>query len=225
MSPLRIAVLDDHSLIRMALRVRLAREADFDVVGIYSSSRALLEAMPLVQPDLLLMDYVLGERELDGAHLLGVVRRRFPLLPILVASSAEKASVASLALSMGANGFFGKSEDVELLVSAIRRVASGETYVSPGLAYDVMRQRVAVPEPFAVGDERAELYGASLLSPREQEVLRCCLDGMSVTQISRKFLRSIKTISGQKRSAYRKLGIHNDSELFRLQSSLEAHTR
>jgi DNA-binding NarL/FixJ family response regulator len=126
---------------------------------------------------------------------------------------------------MGANGFFGKSEDVELLVSAIRRVASGETYVSPGLAYDVMRQRVAVPEPFAVGEERTELYGASLLSPREQEVLRCCLDGMSVTQISRKFLRSIKTISGQKRSAYRKLGIHNDSELFRLQSSLEAHTR
>lgn len=58
------------------------------------------------------------------------------------------------------------------------------------------------------------------LSPKEREVLRCCLDGMSVSQISRKFMRSMKTISGQKQAAFRKLGVRTDAELFKLQHSL-----
>ena len=59
------------------------------------------------------------------------------------------------------------------------------------------------------------------LSKREQEVLRCCLDGMSVTQIAVKFSRSIKTISSQKQKAYKKLGIDNDYELFKIREKLE----
>jgi len=59
------------------------------------------------------------------------------------------------------------------------------------------------------------------LSPREREVLRCCLEGMSVTQIAEKFARSVKTISGQKQAAFRKLGVRNDNELFKIQHQLQ----
>src|SRR5690606_1001503 len=129
----RVAVLDDHSLIQLAVKMRLSREADFLVVGIYANSRDLFALMPETKPDLLILDYVLAETELDGLHLLGLIRRRFPELCILVSSSAEKPSLVNLILNTGANGFFGKSEDAELLIDAIRSVAAGETYISPAM--------------------------------------------------------------------------------------------
>lgn len=220
MAPLRVAVLDDHYLIQMALELRLSREADMRVVGAFSNSRDLLASLSDTPADLLVLDYALGASELDGLHLIGLIRRRFPTLCILVSSSAESPSVVNLSLSVGANGFFGKSESAELLVEAIRKVASGETYVSPGLAYRLGRQplTVGLPSPDVKGGQR--LLNDPSLSPKEREVLRCCLDGMSVSQISRKFMRSMKTISGQKQAAFRKLGVRTDAELFKLQHSL-----
>lgn len=218
--PLQIAVLDDHSLIQMALQLRLSREPDFRVVGAFSRSRDLIAALASLRVDVLVLDYALGATELDGAHLIGLIKRRFPATRILVASSTETPSVVRLALAAGAGGFFGKSEDAELLVEAIRRVAHESVYVSPGLAYRV--------ESLLVDDRRhnelalgeRQLLEEPTLSPKEREVLRCCLDGMSVSEISRKFMRSMKTISGQKPSAFRKLGVRSDAELFKLQHSL-----
>jgi two-component system capsular synthesis response regulator RcsB len=219
MAPLRVAVLDDHYLIQMALELRLSREADMKVVGVYANSRDLLASLSETPADLLILDYALGASELDGLHLIGLIRRRFPTLCILISSSTETPSVVNLSLSVGANGFFGKSESAELLVEAIRKVASGETYVSPGLAYRLGRQPTAGRSmPDVKGAQR--LLNDPTLSPKEREVLRCCLDGMSVSQISRKFMRSMKTISGQKQAAFRKLGVRTDAELFKLQHSL-----
>ena len=61
------------------------------------------------------------------------------------------------------------------------------------------------------------------LSPKENEVLRCFLDGLRISQIASKFSRSIKTISGQKQAAFRKLGIRTDAELFKVQRKLDLH--
>lgn len=218
--PLRIAVLDDHSLIQMALQLRLSREPDFSVVGAFSSSRELIAALARMPVDLLVLDYALGAAELDGLHLIGLIRRRFPAMSILVASSAETPSVVNLSLAAGANGFFGKSEDAELLVEGIRRVAQGHVYVSPALSYRLGGMPGTLRRPLLAASGEQRLLDEPALSPKEREVLRCCLDGMSVSQISRKFMRSMKTISGQKQSAYRKLGIRSDAELFKLQHSL-----
>ncbi|WP_269791778.1 response regulator transcription factor [Stenotrophomonas sp. Iso1] len=223
--PLRISVLDDHSLIQLAMKTRLSREADFAVVGIYANSRDMFALMPAVAPDLLIMDYVLADTEMDGLHLLGLIRRRFPGLCILVSSSTEKPSLVNLMLNGGANGFFGKSEDAELLIDAVRNVAAGETYVSPALQHALGRSPgLYIPQDGERIEDGQQLLDHAALSPREREVLRCCLDGMSVSQIARKFQRSTKTISGQKQSAYRKLGICTDAELFKLQSSLVVNT-
>ncbi len=218
--PLRIAVLDDHSLIQMASQLRLSREPDFRVVGAFSSSRELIAALARLPVDLLVLDYALGAAELDGLHLIGLIRRRFPMMRILVASSAETPSVVNLSLAAGANGFFGKSEDAELLVEAIRRVAQGHTYVSPQLSYRLGAVPGALRRPLEQLGGGQRLLDEPALSPKEREVLRCCLEGMSVSEISRKFMRSMKTISGQKQSAFRKLGVRSDAELFKLQHSL-----
>lgn len=223
MEPLRIAVLDDHSLIQLAMKMRLGREADFLVVGLYATGTDFLADLPEARPDLLILDYVLGEADLDGLHLLGLIRRRCPGLCILMSSSVENPALVNLMLGAGANGFLGKSEDTEQLVEAVRRVAAGECHVSPTLKHALGRvpgPQVQGAEGVRSGEGAGQLLNDETLSPKEREVLRCCLEGMSVSQISRKFMRSMKTISGQKQSAYRKLGIRTDAELFKMHSSV-----
>ncbi|MBP5076235.1 response regulator transcription factor [Pseudomonas chlororaphis] len=224
MSPLRIAVLDDHSLIRVALEMKLSREADFKVVGVFPTGQDLLGALPELEVDLLILDYVLGADELDGLNLLRMIRRLHPDLLILISSSTERPSVVNLTLNAGANGFCGKSEDVARLVEAVRKVAAGDTYISPLLAYELGRDPAEARETTLDDSSQGGeiLFSDPILSPKEQEVLRCCLEGMSVSQIARKFSRSMKTISGQKQAAFRKLGVRTDAELFKLEQSLKA---
>ena len=224
-TPLRVAVLDDHSLIRLALNSRLSREADFAVVGVYSGSAELISALRVLTIDLLVLDYQLHEGELDGLNLIRMLRKQHPQLLILISSSSEKPAIVNLAIGAGANGFLGKSQPVDDLVVAIRTVASGQLYLSSMMAFELDKKPVSGQESTSAnGDDSPSdtlLVSNVALSPKEREVLRCCLDGMQVSQIALKFMRSRKTISGQKQSAFRKLGIRTDVELFRLQHNLD----
>lgn len=222
-NPLRVAVLDDHSLIRLALKSRLAREAEFKIVGVYAGSAELLSAMREIEIDLLILDYKLHDGELDGLHLIRQLRKQYPDLKILISSSEERPAVINMAIGAGACGFFGKSQPVDDLIKAIRTTASGRLYLSAQTAFDLRSLPVCGNEPQGLETpftpHTDTLLNNPLLSPKEREVLRCCLEGFGVTQIALKFYRSRKTISGQKQSAYKKLGIRGDAELFKLQHS------
>lgn len=217
-SPLRILLLDDHALIREALKVRLSNEADFRVVGVYSGSPELLAGLRTEKADLLVLDYQLTDGELDGLRLIQLLRNHYPDLRILIFSSVERPATVNMAIRAGANGFFGKSQATEELVKAIRMVALDRLYLSPAMSAELDSKPVTSAatsnEQGADGSEVLVNYPA--LSPKEREVLRCCLEGMSVSQIAEKFLRSRKTISGQKQAAMRKLNVRTDSELFKL---------
>jgi DNA-binding NarL/FixJ family response regulator len=223
-SPLRIVMLDDHALIREGLKIRLSVESDFNVVGVYSTSPELLEALRSVRADLLILDYQLSDGELDGLRLIQLLRSHYPELRILVFSSVERPATVNMAIRAGGNGFFGKSQDTEDLVRAIRVVALDRLYLSPSMAaeMDSTPKAPIAGEGFVspiTGDGSLVSYPA--LSPKEREVLRCCLEGMSVSQIAVKFLRSRKTISGQKQAALRKLNVRTDTELFKLHLDLQ----
>lgn len=222
-SPLRIFVLDDHALIREALKVRLSHEADFRVVGVYSGSPELLKGLRSEQVDLVVLDYQLSDGELDGLRLIQLLRSHYPNLRILIFSSLERPATVNMAIRAGANGFFGKSQPTEDLMKAIRMVALDRLYLSPAMSAELDSTPVTSA---ATANEQAGANGAEALvsypalSPKEREVLRCCLEGMSVSQIAEKFLRSRKTISGQKQAALRKLNVRTDSELFKLHLDL-----
>ncbi|SDT99275.1 response regulator transcription factor [Pseudomonas yamanorum] len=222
-SPLRILILDDHALIREALKIRLSNEADFRVVGVYPGSPALLAGVRTVDADLLILDYQLADGELDGLRLIQLLRSHYPNLRILIFSSIERPATINMAIRAGANGFFGKSQATEELVRAIRMVALDRLYLSPAMSAELDSAPVmsaAAPKGLAGADVAQALINYPALSPKEREVLRCCLGGMSVSQIAEKFLRSRKTISGQKQAAMRKLNVRTDSELFKLHLDL-----
>lgn len=105
-SPLRIALLDDHALIREALKVRLSMESDFKVVGVYASSEELIGALYEEQVDLLLLDYQLSDGELDGLRLIQMLRSHYPQMLILIFSSRERPAMVNMAIRGGANGFW-----------------------------------------------------------------------------------------------------------------------
>jgi DNA-binding NarL/FixJ family response regulator len=223
-SPLRIALLDDHALIREALKIRLSTESDFKVMGVYSGSAELLEALRGDKVDLLILDYQLTEGELDGLRLIQQVRSHHPELRILIFSSVERPATVNMAIRAGANGFFGKSQETEELVRAIRTVALDRLYLSPSMAAELdstPKTPTAGSQDGAPEDGAGTLVNYPALSPKEREVLRCCLEGMSVSQIAIKFLRSRKTISGQKQAALRKLNVRTDTELFKLHLDLK----
>lgn len=214
MKPIRIALLDDHAVVRHGLANTLAAEANFEVVGIYERSRDLITGLAKAPADLLLLDFSLSPEELDGVSLIRALRVKFPDSRILVLSTHHDPATVGLAMRVGARGFVGKGEDMDQLVKAIRKVAAGAVYLSPDMTCR-LAETVISDTRKGSGEVTDALILAELTS-REQEVIRCYLAGMTITEIADKFNRSIKTISTQKTSAFRKLGVTSNNELFKL---------
>ncbi|CUU23637.1 MULTISPECIES: response regulator transcription factor [Duffyella] len=219
LSPYCIAILDDHPSIRTALRFTLQSERDMQLVGEYGRREEMLTALQSVTVDVLVLDYLLADDEIDGLQMVRHLLTRHDKLKILVSTSLESVAVVQLLLKAGVRGFIGKSKEQSELLQAIRRVAQGERYLSEDMR-DALEKahsddRHKPDEPLTPGSGEALLTMMRDLSPREEEVLRCYLDGLSVTEIAVKFARSRKTVSGQKQAALRKLGLRSDIELFK----------
>jgi len=219
MKTIRIAILDDHAVVRHGLVSHLAEESSIEIVGVYETSRELIRGMATMPANVLLLDFALGRDELDGVSLIRALRSRFPDCRILVLSSHHESATVSLALRVGARGFVGKDEGLGSLVKAIRTVASGAIYLSADMSYqvaDAARPGESTQTP--ISDNALQ---RAALSAREQEVIRCYLEGMTVTEIAEKFNRSIKTISTQKATAFRKLGVTSNNGLFKTMKTLD----
>jgi DNA-binding NarL/FixJ family response regulator len=222
---IRVMLLDDHPVIRQGFAAELNKVEDIAVVGAFTTSRELMEALRTQVTDVLLIDFALGPNDIDGVNLIRALRVQFPKCKILVASGHYVPATVSLALRAGASGFMGKTQPVEALTQAIRTVAAGKRYLDSAMAASLDMTDTPLP-PLPDAQDESEDDGKSLLTrhakltPREGEVLRCFLDGMSIGEIATKFSRSINTISSQKQSALRKLGIRNDNELFKVRHVL-----
>ncbi|WP_257627011.1 response regulator transcription factor [Pseudomonas sp. Xaverov 259] len=218
MKCIRIALLDDHAIVRHGLAIHLNKEASFELVGVYGTSRELIAGMGNSPADLLLLDYALGPDELDGVSLIRAIRVKFPDCRILILSSHHDPSTVALALRVGARGFVGKAEDLPALIGAINTVAAGAVYLNAEMSYSVAEATTQAPVlPIT---EKVDALQAASLSAREQEVIRCYLAGMTVSEIAEKFNRSIKTISTQKAAAFRKLGVTSNNGLFKIKETL-----
>ncbi|KEZ06633.1 LuxR family transcriptional regulator [Burkholderia sp. MSh2] len=226
---IQVVILDDHAVVQHGIASYLAEKTGIQVAASFAKSRDLIRWLEANHADVVLLDYTLGPGEIDGLNLVKLVNTRFPDSRILMTSSSDTPATVNMTMRAGALGFFGKSENLSELAHAIRVVASGRSYISAELADRIMAGSAPDPraaEPKPASGESAPPSDAGLstdlgLSPREHEVLRCYLAGLSVSDIALKFSRSRKTISAQKQSAFRKLGIRNDAELFASRKLIE----
>ena len=215
----QIAVLDDHPLIGKAMQYRLAQESQLDLAGAFAQRQQLMSFLQRHPIDILVLDYMLGEDQLDGLQMVKQLRLHYPQLKILVSSAVEKPAIVQLLLKAGVQGFVGKSHAQEVLIDAIHQICRGKRFLTPDMMLELDKFQESDREmhdyltPRQAGDDITLLLRE--LSPREIEVIRCYLDGLSITQIAGKYARSRKTISGQKQTALRKLGLRSDLELFK----------
>ena len=212
-----VMLLDDHEMVRQGIELGLGKEDDLEVVGSFATGRDLLQALALQPVDVVVMDFILGPSDIDGLSLIRTLRLRFQACRPIVVSSHYTPATVSLALKAGSWGVLGKTQNMTELIAAIRTVAQGRVYVQPCMlsALQGMQPISDVTNMKSKMQVSAPLQLNACLTPKEQEVLRCFLDGMSVSSIAAKFSRSASTISTQKQSAFRKLGIKSDSELFK----------
>ena len=222
--PTRLMILDDHSLVLCGMEIKIQAETDLLLLGSFTRGSALITALREQEVDLVVMDYSLRSGEVDGLNLIRTLKIRFPRLRLLIISSLYVPATVALALRCGASGFIGKELNSGEFVLAIRQVAAGKVYLHPDMLealqmHEVSRLDIATSELEVASLD--VLARTSELTAREHEVLRCCLDGLSVTHIARKFSRSIKTISTQKQAAFRKLGLRGDNELYKVRYQME----
>ncbi|MDW5415924.1 MULTISPECIES: response regulator transcription factor [unclassified Iodobacter] len=210
-----VVILDDHHVVRIGLEANILQNNDFSLLGSYGTSEQLLTALTENYPHVILMDFSLGIGEMDGLNLIQFINARYPQCKILIVSAIELAGSIALMLRAGAKGVVSKTQPLEQLNHAIRTVALGRTYLTEKVKNELNR------ELKYIGSDNEVIDPYIALSSKELEVIRCCLSGMKMTDIANKFSKSIKTVSAQKLSAFKKMGVTSDRELFMLNSKLK----
>src|ERR1700693_6601418 len=158
-----VFVVDDHPIVRQGLTLLINQESDLAVCGEAKEMHSALSAILAVRPDILIVDISLNGP--DGLELLKNIRISSPRLPVLILSMHDESIYAERALRAGANGYIMKQEDTEKGLIALRRILSGEIYVSDRIANSMLRHYVRGANP-------SEQSSVSDLTDRELEVFR-----------------------------------------------------
>jgi DNA-binding NarL/FixJ family response regulator len=162
----RVMLVDDHFVVRMGLAGSLDAERDLQVVAECGSGEQAVELYRTHRPDVVVMDWRLPG--ISGVAATAAIRNQFPEALIVVLSNYDGEDDIYQAVEAGAKAYLPKSVDREELLTAIRRVAGGQTYLPPAIAARL-----------AARQERPQL------SPREMEVLRLIVRGASNKQIAK----------------------------------------
>jgi DNA-binding NarL/FixJ family response regulator len=197
---LRVALVDDHAVVRAGYRRLLELEPDMAVVAEYGDAEsAYTELSGRAEIDLLVLDLSMPGR--SGLELLRRLGQRRPELPVLVFTMHDGAAMLDQCLRAGAAGFVTKSSAPEVLVDAVRRAARGERPLSPDVA--ALAAATASPPPHQA------------LSSREFDILNQLLAGHNVDEIAQTLRLSAKTVANYQTQIRQKLGVGSAVELLR----------
>jgi len=200
---IRIAVADDHAIVREGLKRILDAASGFEVVGEAADGAQVMQLVRELELDVLLLDLSMPGR--SGMELIKLVKAEKPRVRILVLSMHQETQYAVRAIKSGASGYLTKESAPTELEQALRRIAAGGAYVGADVAHQLALG--AMPGGEAPPHEA--------LSPREFEVFELLAQGRSVTDIAHRLHLSVKTVSTHKSNLMQKLGVHNPSELVR----------
>jgi len=205
MLKIRIVLTDDHVLFRQGIKTLLSAEPDMEVVGEASNGADAVTKSAETRPDVVLMD--IGMTGLSSFEATRQIKRNRPETKILFLTMYDDEDYLVECMEVGAGGYVLKDSPAAQLVSAVRDVNRGGSYLSPRMLSQL------------VDDFRSRIKSAhrlprfATLTTREKEVLKVLAEGNSVKEIANSLNLSVKTVEAHKFNLMRKLDIHNKAQL------------
>jgi len=203
-SKTKIVIVDDHPIVRQGLAELINHEQELTVCGHAEDAHEALAIIKESEPDMVIVDISL--KETSGMELIKDIKAQYPNLPVLALSMHDESLYAERALRAGAKGYIMKVEATENVVTAIRKVLSGQIYVSDRMAAKMVRKLVG-------GRSQVGVSVIESLSDRELEVFQLVGRGFGTRQIAERLHLSVKTIETYRAHIKEKLNLADSSEL------------
>jgi len=205
---IRVVIADDHHLVRQGIVRLLESAGDLEVVGEANDGREAIELIRSLQPDVLVLDITMPN--MDGLGVLTEVGAMDPRPQVVILSMHADPGLIREALRAGALGYVVKQSVAEELLAAVRAAKNGSMFLSAGIA------SVIATDVFTDRTQNR----LDRLSPREREVVKYIVEGLSTREIAESLRTSVKTVEKQRRDAMRKLEVDNLASLVRVSLEL-----
>jgi DNA-binding NarL/FixJ family response regulator len=199
-APIRVALVEDHHLVREGLRLAIAAAEGFEIVGEADTRAGAMELVATTQPDVLLLDLTLPEG--DALPLLDSLPAIRPGLRVIILTMHSDPETVRQALAAGASGYLVKGAHLEELFAAIRAVARGQRYLHSSVTETVVEDSI-------------RWFRSGPLSAREREILRLVASGHPPMEIGRMLGISVHTVRRHVANISEKLGIRGNNALTR----------
>ncbi len=206
----RILLVDDHAVVRFGMAQLINREGDLMVCGEQEDAANAMTAITNTKPDMVIADISL--KDSSGLELMRNIKAQWPKLPVLVVSTHDESMYAEIAFRAGALGYLMKQEALDRLILAIRRVLSGNIYVSETQAARMLQQQIRGQKDIAESPVRK-------LSDRELEVFTLIGRWKKTGEIARELHLSVKTVEYYREQLKQKLNLQDGAELARYATS------
>jgi DNA-binding NarL/FixJ family response regulator len=202
---IRVLLADEHTLVRSGIRALLEKVPEVEIVAEAGDGREALHLIKLHQPDVALIDMALPK--LNGLEVAARVGKNFPGVRITILSMYASDGHVWQALRSGAVGYLLKSAEIADLEQAIKAAARGETYLSPPISRQVIKDYARHADNEGTQSDR--------LTPRQREVLQLIAEGYTTKAIAQGLKISVKTVETHRAQLMERLGIHDVAGLVR----------
>lgn len=195
---IKVAIADDHKIITDSLSEIISRIEGIDAINKAYSIAGCREMLKCCHPDVLLLDVSLPDG--NGIDLCPEIRKDYPGVKILMLTSYGESTVIGRALDAGAHGYMLKNASSEEIIEGIRTVAAGEQFLCDQACVLFKKQS----------------YQPVSLSPKEREVLKLIVNGLTIREISEKLFLGFETVRSYHKYLHLKLNVHNTAQLVRI---------
>ncbi len=196
--PIRVMLVDDHTMVRRGLATILKVYDDLELAGEAGGGESAIQLCDRIRPDVILMDLVMPD--MDGVTAIRTIRQQFPTVQIIALTSFKEEELVENALEAGAIGYLLKDVSADELAQAIRAAHAGRGTLSPEAAQALVRAATKPPPP---GED---------LTERERDVLALMIKGLNNTEIAEKLVVSPSTIKSHVSHILAKLDVSSRTE-------------
>ncbi len=200
----RIVLAEDHALVREGIKKIVEDFSDLQVVGEVGDGEQLLELLETLSTDMVILD--ISMPKIPGLEVAQELKRRYPLIKILILTMHKKMEYLNQAIAAGVDGYLLKEDAGKELGSAINKLRQGQIYISALLSNEVASLYV---QSRRVAPEKPEEH----LTPREIEIIKLIAEGNSSREIAAKLFLSFRTIQNHRTRIMRKLGLKKNTDL------------